>query len=149
VKQRLNQDPQCQKFLGSGIGSPSSFIVDLFSANIGTATFQAGYSGTSVPGTAAITLQSANGSLDATSGYAVYVNTAGLFYGAGPLAGASFNFGSDTLLAGSTAAQMAILLHELGHFANLPGFQPDQNSSTIQTSENNSIVTNCGGIINP
>ena len=49
---------------------------------------------------------------------------------------------------GTTRAQVFILLHELAHFTNAPGFQSDL-GDPVATASNDSLVNkNCGRTIN-
>ena len=81
------------------------------------------------------------------AGTMVTVNTSGAFFQSGPSESVGYGV-PDWIKGGSAAAQMLIVLHELAHVFEAPGFvQNDYGDTAAQKNNNQLVMQNCGSVI--
>jgi hypothetical protein len=81
------------------------------------------------------------------SGTLITVALNGAFFQSGSSATVGYAV-PNWITGGSLAAQMLIVIHELAHVDEVPGFDPNDNGSpAAQTNNNNLVMKNCGDAI--
>jgi len=84
-------------------------------------------------------------------GYNILINTNGAFFGAGEGAvatGDRYNDFLKNIRGGTVAGREFILLHEIGHLLNVPGFRSDDLRNEGNHKANNDAVwQNCGDLL--
>lgn len=144
-----NIDPHCLSFLESGIaGGSRSIFNQYFNALTGASggtplAGAADFSGTQFAGLNGM----AN---DYAFGYAITINSSGAFFSGAVGVGYADKFASDMnkLVGGTPPAQNFILLHELAHYFQANGFNPNDTGSVAAQKMNNDLIwKNCANTI--
>jgi hypothetical protein len=81
------------------------------------------------------------------SGTEITVNTRGGFFQSGPSTSVGYGIPS-WMTGGSLGAQMEIVIHELAHDFQVPGFADDYHDPGAQTHNNELVMQHCGSVIN-
>ena len=134
-------DPDCLSWLESGIAGGNVNIFNQFYALLLTTVAAADFSGTLYQNQNAVSFAPEYSS-------PITVNTEGAFFSAAMGVG----YGSSkvrSMQPGSGTAQFAILLHELGHYFQVPGFIQDDRGEGRQGANNNQILEHCSKTLFP
>jgi hypothetical protein len=120
LQKALKGDPQCAKWLGqhAGKGGLNKAISKFTFGAANGITYNTGFSGPPVAATAGD-----------VSAYDIVINDQGSFF------------------TGSQGQQFDILIHEIAHLLNVPGFGADLGNASQEAAEEALIETNCGKTI--
>jgi RHS repeat-associated protein len=135
-----NVDPDCAKWLLSGNGSSAGTFDQFVGIAEGTTAYgDAAYvdsSGAPIPGAPIV-----NAVEGAPGGFSIVINNGGAFFNGSGTTDNGYIHGN------TPAAQVFILIHELAHLGEVPGFVPDAKSQQAGIDNNVLIDQNCGAAI--
>jgi hypothetical protein len=143
VRAALGGDADCDAWLKSGIAQDQKTFNGYMNVLASGAM-----------GQAEIT-QNGGGTLNASTkdpavNYQIVIGTTGAFF---PGANVGVGYGNQfdkqiaSLVPGSRAAQNFILIHEIAHYLNIPGFVPNDAAKAAQAANNDQVWSHCSKAI--
>jgi hypothetical protein len=140
-----NTDEDCRNWLGSSF---STAIASLRGDPTDSATVYIGHGDFSTPFVSAFTGNNTQ-QTNIPIGFAITINDTGGFFNSATLsAGKSQDLSPGGYVGGSNQAQVYVLLHELAHFLNAPGFLSDFGNPVAGATNDRTVNDNCGKTIN-
>jgi hypothetical protein len=141
IQAQIGSYPTCDNWLG-GSDNVTNTINTLLGQTNTVTTDSVGVGNFSNPGVNAV-YGTAGTNLPTDGTALLTVNLNGAYFNAN----AGVGPGVVGINAGSSQAQLLILLHELAHATDAAGFQTNDSGQTIQAQNNQLLMQNCAGFI--
>ena len=141
IEAQIASFPTCDNWLG-GNDNVTNTINTLLGQTNAVTTDSVGVGNFSNPAVNAV-FGTAGTNLPTDGSALLTVNLNGAYFNSQ----AGVGWGVTGINAGSSQAQLFILLHELAHGTNAAGFQSNDSGQAIQTQNNQLLMRNCAGFI--